>query len=200
MAPVYAPPATAVSCTTPFSRRVGKCLPVNDCTGATYKGLCSGSSKCCVRETTTVSYNPTVVTRTLFNRVFYGVGGARLDALYPYFVAALVRGSITSCYCKAAFMAQLSVESGLGLGTSLVDDPEQVCMPSMGFQTTVRRFWTNFNLNSKCATGGQQEFKEMTRIINGGNNGIYDRWASKVNARSMLGCPVPSSSQVWALG
>lgn len=48
----------------------------------------------------------------VFNSLFTGISGARRDAMWPYFNAALQEGGITSCNCKAAFIAQVGHESG----------------------------------------------------------------------------------------
>ena len=73
------------------------------------------------------------------------------------------------------------------VGADVEADPERVCMPSMGFKTTVD-FWTKNSLNNYCKTGSSAEFKELTRRINGGYNGLEDRQAKFAKARTAMGC------------
>jgi putative chitinase len=73
------------------------------------------------------------------------------------------------------------------IGVDLVADPERVCMPSMGFKTTIY-FWNRQNLNQYCQNGGDAEFKSMTKSINGGYNGLDERMARYADARARMGC------------
>jgi len=244
ISPFKGPSATSTKCTTPISKRVGACLFTNDCPGATFNGLCPGNSKCCVADvdksgmTIPAVYDVAVIPRTLFTKAFGGITGLRADAMYAFLSKALKDGGITSCLCKAAFMAQVGHESGglayfeeiasgadyegrkdLGnvqtgdgvrykgrgpiqltgranykaasarLKVDVEADPELVCMPSMGFRTTVD-YWNTNNLNTYCVNGGAAEFITMTKFItiNGGTKGLDDREARYAANRKSMGC------------
>ena len=73
------------------------------------------------------------------------------------------------------------------LAVDIEADPELVCMPSMGFRTTVD-YWTTRNLNAYCVNGGGDEFIAMTKLINGGTTGLLDRQARYAANRKTLGC------------
>jgi len=73
------------------------------------------------------------------------------------------------------------------VGANVESDPERVNMPSMGFKTTID-FWNNNGLSRYCVTGSADEFKQLTRRINGGYNGLKDREAKFARARSAMGC------------
>jgi len=177
-----------------------------------------------------------VIPRALFTQAFGGISGLRADAMYAFLSKAMKDGGITSCLCKAAFMAQVGTESaglmyfeeiasgeayegrtdlgnvqtgdgvrykGRGpiqltgranyraasgrLGVDVEADPELVCMPSMGFRTTID-YWNIRNLNAYCVNGGDAEFVTMTQRINGGTNGLADRQARYAANRRTLGC------------
>ncbi len=66
--------------------------------------------------------------------------------------------------------------------------PEQVCFQSRGFEATTW-YWQTRNLNQYCRTGTDDEFIQLTRAINGGTNGLDDRFARWDRARALLGCP-----------
>jgi predicted chitinase len=61
--------------------------------------------------------------------------------------------------------------AGADLDLNLEDDPAQVATPAIGFRTS-GWFWTRRGLNALADTGN---FREITRRINGGYNGLQDR-------------------------
>jgi putative chitinase len=77
--------------------------------------------------------------------------------------------------------------AGSFLGFNFEDNPEQVCFQSRGFEATTW-YWITRNLNQYCRTGTDAEFIELTRAINGGTNGLDDRFARWDRARAILGC------------
>eukprot|EP00937_MAST-01D_sp_MAST-1D-sp2_P005043 g5043.t1 len=54
--------------------------------------------------------------------------------------------------------------AGTALGMDLEARPEQVCLPSAGFKTSVW-FWSSHNLNKYC-TGSHDDFVTLTKRIN----------------------------------
>lgn len=73
------------------------------------------------------------------------------------------------------------------LGENLEDDPDRVCFPNMGFLTTVD-YWMSRNLNRYAGTSSESDFIQLTRLINGGTNGLTDRQNRWYTARRLLGC------------
>ncbi len=69
--------------------------------------------------------------------------------------------------------------AGKALGLDLVNNPTQAATPEVGFRTAAW-FWNTRNLNSYADAGN---FKEVTRRINGGYNGLADR--EKYYARAL---------------
>ncbi|HEX8438344.1 LysM peptidoglycan-binding domain-containing protein [Archangium sp.] len=63
--------------------------------------------------------------------------------------------------------------AGRALGLDLVNNPRQAATPEVGFRTAAW-FWNSRNLNSYADSGN---FRELTRRINGGYNGLADREA-----------------------
>ena len=225
-----------VACTTPVNRYGGQCIAKSACTGATFNGLCPGSSVCCVPETrspTSCAAAP-LVSLKAFKLMFNRISETRAEALYPYFLSAMAYAEINTCRRAAAFMAQIAHESGglqyfeelasgaayerrvsgLGntqpgdgkrykgrgpiqltgranytaaaaeLGLDIVNNPEMVCFPSVGFKTTAW-FWKRTKLNVHCDS---EDFRQLTRRINGGYNGLDDRQRRWVQAKAVLGC------------
>ena len=97
-------------------------MNVADCTGATFNGLCPGSSqiKCCVAETqsTPLVNERFSLNQSVFETLFDGISSLRAAAMRPYFNYGLVAVTMTSetdqvaCYRTAGFVAQLGYESG----------------------------------------------------------------------------------------
>jgi len=150
----------------------------------------------------------------------------------PYLNAALVEGEINTPVRAAAFLGQISEESGelrwwhefasgqeyegrkdLGntqpgdgprfkgrgpiqltgranytaagadLGVDIVNDPDLVAGPQVGFRTTVW-FWNKHGLNLLADAGN---FREITRRINGGYTNENVREAYWTRAKTTLG-------------
>ena len=235
------------ACTTPVNRYNGQCIAKSACTGATFNGLCPGSSVCCAPETsapTSCAAAP-LVSLAAFKSMFNSISATRADALYPYFLSAMAYAEINTCRRAAAFMAQIAHESGglqyfeelasgaayegrsnLGntqpgdgkrykgrgpiqltgranytaaardLGLDVVNNPESVCFPSVGFKTTAW-FWKRNKLNVHCDS---EDFRELTRRINGGYNGLDDRQRRWAQAKAVLGCRADGSPRLSGLG
>ena len=106
-------PTGAVTCKSMIGGYQGVCINVNDCSGATYNGLCPGSSKCCVPSSETTTFNPETVPKSLFMAVFSSLKpGPRADAMHAFMISAMAEAKISGCFCTAAFIAQVSHESG----------------------------------------------------------------------------------------
>eukprot|EP00511_Aplanochytrium_stocchinoi_P010129 CAMPEP_0204862566 /NCGR_PEP_ID=MMETSP1348-20121228/2634_1 /ASSEMBLY_ACC=CAM_ASM_000700 /TAXON_ID=215587 /ORGANISM="Aplanochytrium stocchinoi, Strain GSBS06" /LENGTH=401 /DNA_ID=CAMNT_0052012587 /DNA_START=46 /DNA_END=1252 /DNA_ORIENTATION=- len=250
--------ASLGSCKTRYQEYTGVCIPVSDCTGATFNGLCPGSSsiKCCVTETETVKDITDVIGTSLsqaeFEQQFEGISSTRAAALRPYFnfgIAEILVDAATEqiqCYRLAGFIAQIGYESagllyfeeladgtayegreslgnihpgdgprfkgrgpiqltgrsnyraaGNRLGIDLEADPERVCMPSMGFLTTVD-YWMSRNLNTWASTNSETDFEELTLRINGGYNGLVGRKARWEAAKTSLDCASKSTAPITA--
>jgi predicted chitinase/LysM repeat protein len=69
--------------------------------------------------------------------------------------------------------------AGKALGLDLVNNPKSAATPEVGFRTAAW-FWNTRNLNSYADAGN---FREVTRRINGGYNGLADR--QKYYARAL---------------
>jgi len=105
------------TCSSPYNGFKGHCISTSACTGATFNGLCPGSSKCCVPETTRANPKREYVSQSTFNTLFQGISTTRAAALRPYFNEALDSilsdnpSSTTRCHRIAAFAAQIGHES-----------------------------------------------------------------------------------------
>nr|WP_224243534.1 glycoside hydrolase family 19 protein [Hyalangium gracile] len=72
--------------------------------------------------------------------------------------------------------------AGKALGLDLENNPRLAADPSVGFRTAAW-FWNSRNLNSLAEAGN---FREVTRRINGGYNGLADREAYYQRALNAL--------------
>jgi len=107
------------SCTTPFNNFKGECISTSECTGATFNGLCPGSSsiKCCVAETRPANPTQELVSFKAFRNLFNGISETRAEAFWPYFNEAMDQilrdnpSSTEKCHRVAAFVAQIGHES-----------------------------------------------------------------------------------------
>ena len=68
-------------------------------------------------------------------------------------------------------------------GVDFVANPELVAEPEWAFKVA-EFFWTRHGLNDEADSG---EFRKMTRVINGGLNGIADRESLNERATEVLG-------------
>jgi predicted chitinase len=73
--------------------------------------------------------------------------------------------------------------AGRALGLDLVNNPAQAATPEVGFRTAAW-FWNTRGLNNLAEQGN---FREVTRRINGGFNGLADRQQYYNRALSVLG-------------
>lgn len=73
--------------------------------------------------------------------------------------------------------------AGEALGLDLEANPRQAAEPSVGFRTAAW-YWNTRHLNDFADTG---DFREITRRINGGYNGLADRERYYAAARQALG-------------
>lgn len=74
---------------------------------------------------------------------------------------------------------------GLLLGLPLVTKPEMVEAPEVGFRVAAC-FWRRGGLNEKA---DRREMKQITRVINGGYNGLAERLRYYELAKDALGVP-----------
>jgi len=72
--------------------------------------------------------------------------------------------------------------AGRALGLDLINNPRQAATPEVGFRTAAW-FWNTRNLNSYADAGN---FREVTRRINGGYNGLADRQKYYARALNVL--------------
>ena len=68
------------------------------------------------------------------------------------------------------------------LGVDLISAPEQAATPTVGFRTAAL-YWANRGLNGLADAGN---FREITRRINGGYNGLPDRQKYFARAKTVL--------------
>jgi predicted chitinase len=79
------------------------------------------------------------------------------------------------------------------LGTDLVAHPERAAEPELAFRIA-GLFWSKKGLNELADTPGAESFREITRRINGGYNGLADRRKFFAAACEVLGVePTPRS-------
>ena len=86
-------------------------------------------------------------------------------------------------------------KAGAALGLDLVGDPDQVAQPSVGFRTAAW-FWRTNGLKGKgnCnALADAGDFVGITRVINGGTNGLEVRQRYYATAKAVLGVPEETS-------
>jgi predicted chitinase len=72
------------------------------------------------------------------------------------------------------------------LNTDLVGDPARAANPDVAFRVA-GLFWSKKGLNELADLATAEAFKEITRRINGGYNGLADRQAFYAVARTALG-------------
>ncbi|CAF1137568.1 unnamed protein product [Adineta ricciae] len=77
--------------------------------------------------------------------------------------------------------------AGKALNLDLINHPEKVKTPEVGFRTTVW-FWTKHKLNELADKKTLQSFRLITRRINGGRMGEADREKYWTRAKKALGC------------
>jgi predicted chitinase len=83
------------------------------------------------------------------------------------------------------------------LGVDLVTTPEQAALPDLAFRIA-GLYWSKKGLNELADQATDDAFREITRRINGGFNGLADRQQFYATARAALGVtspPVPRDTQ-----
>ena len=79
---------------------------------------------------------------------------------------------------------------GALLGIDLVSDPARAAAPAVAFRIA-GLFWSKKGLNELADIATDEAFKEITRRINGGFNGLDDRRRFYATARTVLGVADP---------
>jgi predicted chitinase len=74
------------------------------------------------------------------------------------------------------------------LSVDLVANPPRAAMPDVAFRVAAL-FWSKKGLNELADQASDDAFKEITRRINGGTNGLAERQAFYAVARTVLGVP-----------
>ncbi len=78
--------------------------------------------------------------------------------------------------------------AGNALGINLEANPTLASSnPEIGFKVSIW-FWNSRGLNALADQGTDSSFKEITRKINGGYNGLADRQKYWARAKQVLGC------------
>jgi predicted chitinase len=77
--------------------------------------------------------------------------------------------------------------AGTALGLDLLNHPEKVKTPEVGFRTSVW-FWTTHKLNALADQNTLKSFRTITKRINGGTMGQADREKYWAKAKKVLGC------------
>jgi putative chitinase len=80
------------------------------------------------------------------------------------------------------------------LDVNLVGDPARAANPDVAFRVA-GLFWSKKGLNELADIATNDAFKEITRRINGGFNGLADRQAFYTTARNVLGVAAPPRSR-----
>jgi putative chitinase len=75
---------------------------------------------------------------------------------------------------------------GALLETDLVSEPARAAVPDLAFRIA-GLFWSKKGLNELADRPGEESFREITRRINGGFNGLEDRRRFYVTACAVLG-------------
>lgn len=104
--------------------------------------------------------------------------------------AAHKKGTTTGRFYKGRGLIQITgfynyQQCGSALGLDLINDPVQLTDPLLACRSAAW-FWATNGLNELADTG---DFKRITRIINGGYNGLADREQHFFICRQVLGLP-----------
>jgi putative chitinase len=75
------------------------------------------------------------------------------------------------------------------LGTDLVSDPARAALPDLAFRIA-GLYWSKKGLNELADRATDEAFREITRRINGGFNGLEDRRKYYTAACAVLGVPL----------
>jgi predicted chitinase len=80
------------------------------------------------------------------------------------------------------------------LGVDLLTTPEQAALPDLAFRIA-GLFWSKKGLNELADQATDDAFREITRRINGGFNGLPDRQQFYAAARAALGVASPPATR-----
>jgi predicted chitinase len=80
------------------------------------------------------------------------------------------------------------------LGVDLVTSPERAALPELAFRIA-GLFWSKKGLNELADQATADAFREITRRINGGFNGLADREQLYATARTVFGVSAPPVSR-----
>jgi putative chitinase len=80
------------------------------------------------------------------------------------------------------------------LGTDLVAEPARAALPELAFRIA-GLFWSKKGLNELADRATPEAFREITRRINGGFNGLEDRQKFYTAACAVLGVPLASGTR-----
>ena len=80
------------------------------------------------------------------------------------------------------------------LGVDLVASPERAAQPDLAFRIA-GLYWSKKGLNELADQATPEAFREITRRINGGFNGLADRQQFYDTARTVLGVSAPAVSR-----
>jgi len=80
------------------------------------------------------------------------------------------------------------------LATDLVADPARAALPELAFRIA-GLFWSKKGLNELADRATHDAFREITRRINGGFNGLEDRQKFYTAACAVLGVPLASGTR-----
>jgi predicted chitinase len=85
------------------------------------------------------------------------------------------------------------------LGVDLIADPQRAALPELAFRVA-GLYWSKKGLNELADQVTRQAFREITRRINGGFNGLADRERFYETAKTVLGVTGPAVSPEAAPG
>ena len=85
------------------------------------------------------------------------------------------------------------------LGVDLIADPPRAALPDVAFRIA-SLYWSKKGLNELADQVTREAFREITRRINGGFNGLADRERFYETAKNVLGVVGPAVSQEPAPG
>jgi putative chitinase len=80
------------------------------------------------------------------------------------------------------------------LGIQLIADPPRAALPELAFRIAAL-FWSKKGLNELADLATDDAFREITRRINGGFNGLEERRTFYAAARSVLGVTTPPATR-----
>jgi len=80
------------------------------------------------------------------------------------------------------------------LGIQLIADPPRAALPELAFRIAAL-FWSKKGLNELADLATDDAFREITRRINGGFNGLEQRRTFYAAARSVLGVTTPPATR-----